>query len=147
MSEEKMEGLIRGFVEAFAKGDVEKTLSFLAEDAVWVAPEGTFRGKEEIRRLVSWSVQSSPEKTFRDSGIGIMVMGDKAVYEYVFGGVTSAGTRFETPGICVYEFSGEKIQQHRALYDRMSLSKQAAPGWFANKAISYIVNQYEKGLR
>jgi ketosteroid isomerase-like protein len=59
MSEEKMEGLIRGFVEAFAKGDVEKTLSFLAEDAVWVAPEGTFRGKEEVRRLVSWSAQSS----------------------------------------------------------------------------------------
>jgi hypothetical protein len=75
-----------------------------------------------------------------------MVMGNRAVYEYVFGGVTSAGTRFETPGICVYEFSGGKIQQHRALYDRMSLAKQAAPGWFANKAISYIVNQYEKGL-
>jgi hypothetical protein len=47
----------------------------------------------------------------------------------------------------VYEFSGEKIQQHRALYDRMSVSKQAAPGWFANKVMSYIVGQYEKGLR
>ena len=33
MSEEKIESLMRGFVEAFANGDVEKTLSFLAEDA------------------------------------------------------------------------------------------------------------------
>lgn len=85
MSEEKIESLIRGFVGAFAEGDVEKTLSFLAEDAVWVAPEGTFKGKDETGRLVSWSVQSSPEKTFKDSGIGIVVMGDKAVYEYIFG--------------------------------------------------------------
>ena len=62
------------------------------------------------------------------------------------GGRTSANTRFETHGICIYEFSDGKIQQHRALYDRMSVAKQAAPGWFADKAISYIVNQYEKGL-
>lgn len=147
MFEEKIEGLIRGFVEAFAEGDVEKTLSFLAEDAVWVAPEGTFKGKEEIRRLVTWSAQSSPEKRFRDAGIGIMATGSKAVYEYIFEGVTSAGTRFETPGICVYEFSDEKIQHHRALYDRLSVAKQAAPGWFANKVISYITSQYDKGLR
>ena len=110
-------------------------------------PEGTFKGKDEIRRLVSWSAQTSPEKTFGDSGIGIVVMGDKAVYEYIFEGRTSAGTRFETHGICVYEFSHGKIQQHRAIYDRMSVAKQAAPGWFADKAISYIVNQNEKGLR
>ena len=76
-----------------------------------------------------------------------MVTGNKAVFEYVFEGVTWAGTRFETPGICVYEFSDERIQHHRALYDRLSVSKQAAPGWFANKMISYIINQYEKGLR
>jgi hypothetical protein len=33
----------------------------------------------------------------------------------------------------VYELRGEKIQQHRALYDRLSIGKQAAKGWFAKK--------------
>ncbi len=146
MSEKKIESLIRGFVDAFAERDVEKTFSFLAEDAVWVAPEGTFKGKEEIKRLLIWSVQSAPEMKFRDTGIGIMVKGNKAVYEYVTEAVTSEGVKFETLGICVYEFKDEKIQQHRALYDRLSVGKQAAKGWFAKRAINYMIGRYEKGL-
>jgi hypothetical protein len=43
------------------------------------------------------------------------------------------GAKYETPRLCVYELRGEKIQQHRALYDRLSIGKQAAKGWFAKK--------------
>jgi ketosteroid isomerase-like protein len=38
MSEEKIESIVRDFGEAFVKRDVEKMLSFFAEDAVWVSP-------------------------------------------------------------------------------------------------------------
>jgi hypothetical protein len=82
----------------------------------------------------------------RDAGIGIMVKGNKAVYEYVIEGSPTWGAKYETPGVCVYELSGEKIQQHRALYDRLSIGKQAAKGWLAKRAVDAMVNQAEKGL-
>ena len=40
MSEKKVESIIRDMFDAFARRDVEKTLSYFTEDAVWVAPEG-----------------------------------------------------------------------------------------------------------
>jgi hypothetical protein len=47
----------------------------------------------------------------------------------------------------VYEFSGEKIQQlHRAYYDRLSMGKQVAKGWFEKKVLNFIANRWEKGL-
>ncbi|MFB0503014.1 MAG: nuclear transport factor 2 family protein [Candidatus Bathyarchaeia archaeon] len=146
MSEEKLGSIIRGFAEAFAEGDVEKTLSFLTEDAVWVTPEGTFKGKEEIRRFVTWAAQTSPHKKFSDAGIGIMVSGNRAVHEHIFEAVTSQGMRFETPAICVYEFSDEKIQHHRALLDRLSVCEQVANGWIEKQVFRSIVNSWEKGL-
>ncbi len=147
MSEKKIEGLMRGMVEAHVKGDVEKTLSFFAEDGVWVEPEGTFRGKEELKRFLTWSAQTTPDKKIRDAGIGIMVKGNKAVWESVFEGVTPDGRRWEIPVVCVYEFSGEKIQQHRPLYDRLSAARQGAKGWLEKRIINAVVSRMEKGLR
>jgi len=146
MSEERLESFVRGFAEAFAQGDVQKTLSFLTEDAVWVAPEGTFKGKEEITRFVTWAAQTSPQKKFRDAGIGITVSGNRAVHEHILEEVTSQGMRFETRAICVYEFIDGKIQKHRALYDRLSVGDQVASGWIEKQVFRSIVNSWEKGL-
>ena len=146
MSEEKLESVIRGFAEAVAEGDVEKTLSFLTEDAVWATPEGTFKGREEITRFVTWAAQTSPQKKFRDAGVGITVSGNKAVNEHIFEAVTSQGMRFETPAMCVYEFTDEKIHKHRALYDRLSVGEQVASGWIEKQVFRSIVNSWEKGL-
>ena len=146
MSEERLESVIRGFAEAFTQGDIQKTLSFLAEDAVWVTPEGTFKGKEEIRRFITWAAQTSPQKKFRDAGIEITVSGNRAVHEHILEAVTSQGMRFETPAICVYEFIDEKIQKHRALYDRLSVGEQVASGWIEKQVFRSILNSWEKGL-
>ena len=147
MSEEKIGSIIRDFVGAFEKRDVEKTLSFLTEDAVWVAPEGTFKGKEEVKRLLAWAAQAG-RVHHRDAGIGIVVKGNKAVYEYILEGSPTRGPKYETRGICIYEFSGEKIQHHRALYDRLSVVDQVVAGsWFAKRVVGSIIGRYEKGLR
>jgi len=148
MSEEKIESVMRDFIEALVKRDVEKVLSFFAEDAVWVTPEGTFKGKEELKRYSTWSAQQNPDLTVRDAGIAIMVKGNRAVYEHVVGG-TFQGMKWEALAMCVYEFSDEKIQHIRSVYDRLSTAKQVAVarGWLAERVISYIVKQAEKGLR
>jgi len=86
MPEEKIDSLMRDFVKTLEKGDVEKTLSFLTEDAAWVTPEGTFKGKEELRRYLTWSIQSMSDLKVTDTGIGIMVQANKAFYEHVLEG-------------------------------------------------------------
>ena len=60
MFEERIKSIVNGFGEAFVKRDVEKMLSFFAEDAVWVSPAGTFKGKEEIERILTCLLYTSP---------------------------------------------------------------------------------------
>jgi ketosteroid isomerase-like protein len=153
LSEEKVVSVIRDFVEAYVKGDVEKTLSFLTEDVVWVQPEGTFKGKEEVKRLLTWLPNSFwySQLKVRDAGVGILVKGNKAVYEQTIEGVSAHSRTYEAPAISIFEFSGEKIQQYRALCDRMTLGKQGCGkqgygGWLDRKILAGILNTWEGGL-
>jgi len=146
MSEEKIVSVIRDFAEAAVKQDVEKRLSLLTEDVVFVYPEGTFKGKEEVKRLLTWQAQLG-RINVRDAGVGIMAKGNKAVYEHIVEGqFRETGIRYEAPTIPIFEFSGEKIQQAKWLYDRLTVAKQVANGWFERKVIDLIVNRAEKGL-
>ena len=147
MSEEKIVSLVRDFAEASVKQDVEKRLSLLTEDVVFAYPEGTFKGKEEAKRFLTWDAQITPDVKLRDAGIGIMVKGNKAIYEHVFDSVSlDGGKSHDTPAIGVFEFKDGKIQQHKLLYDRLSVAQQAAKGWFARKVVGAVVNGWEKGL-
>ena len=147
MSEEKIESVIRGWREAVEKADVEKALSFVAEDAVWVANEGTFKGREEWKRYLTWMARVNRDLKIRDAGIGIMTKGNKAVSQFTIEAKTQDGMKYEVPGVCVYEFKNEKIQQHWSVSDRLSVAKQAAKGIFAKKVVGAVVNSCEKGLR
>jgi len=147
MSEEKIESIIRNWREAVEKADVEKALSFVAEDAVWFNNEGTFKGKEEWKRYLKWLAKSSTELKFKDAGVGVMTKGNKAVSQFNIEAKTPEGMKYEVPGVCLYEFKNEKIQQHWSISDRLSAAKQAAKGTFAKRVVSAVVNSWEKGLR
>ena len=108
MAEEKIKGIMRNLVKAMVKKDVDKALSFLADDADWVTPMGTFKGREEVKRYLTWMTQSIPDLAIKESGIGITAQGDKAFYEHVLEG-TLEGMKLEVLAMCAYEFSDEKI--------------------------------------
>ena len=153
MSEEKIVSVIRDFVEAIMKRDAEKTLSLLTEDAIWVQPEGTFKGKTEIRRLLTWLPNSFwySQLKVRDAGVGILVKGNKAVYEQIINGVSAHDRAYEASAMSIFEFNGEKIRQYRALCDRMTLGKQGCgkqgySGWLDRKILGGILNTWEGGL-
>jgi ketosteroid isomerase-like protein len=153
VSDEKIESIIRDFVETIMKRDVEKTLSFLTEDVVWVQPEGTFKGKDEVKRLLTWLPRSFwySQLKVRDAGVGILVKGNKAVYEQIIEGVSAHDRTYEAPVISIFEFSGEKIQQYRTLCDRMMLGKQGCGkqgrgGWLDRRILGGILNTWEGGL-
>jgi ketosteroid isomerase-like protein len=103
MSEEKIVSVIRDFVEAIVKQDVEKTLSFLTDDVAWVQPEGTFKGKGEVKRLLTWLPKSFwySQIKVRDAGVGILVKGNKAVYEQIIEGMSAHGRTYEAPVISI----------------------------------------------
>jgi len=144
MAEEKIAGIMREFVQTLGKADVEKTLSFVTDDAVWVNPDGTFKGKEELKRYLTVMSQNMQDMTVTECGNGIIVQGNKAFFEHVVA-ATVGGKRAEVLAMCAYEFSGDKIKEVRTAYDRLLMAQQAATGlgkWMVN----LIVKQAEKGL-
>ena len=145
MAEEKIAGIMRDFVKTLGEGDVEKTLSYFTEDGIWVNPNGTFRGKAELRRYLTVFSESMQDITVTECGNGIIVQGNKAFFEHVIGG-TVEGKRAEALAICAYEFSGDKIKEVRTTYDRLLMAQQAAPNWLAKWMVNGIVKQMEKGL-
>ena len=112
---------------------------------------GTFKGKEELKHVLTWDTQIMPTVKFRLSGIGIMVKGNRAVSEGVSEG-DYEGKEYEVLSITVYEFSDDKIQHIRLFYDKLSMVKQVmmqyigVMGWFAKRLVNYIVKRAEKGL-
>jgi len=146
MAEAKIESIMRDYIKALSDKDIDKVLSFCTEDAIWITPLGTFKGKEELRHYLTWTAQSMPDLSIKETGIGIIVHGSKAAYEHVFSG-TFQGMKWEVLAMCAYEFSGDKIQNIRTVFDRLSLANQAAQGWMAKKAVSSIIENMQKGLR
>jgi len=142
---ENIESKIRDYVDAFNKKDLDRALSFFADDATWSAPEGTFKGKEEINKYMTWVLESLHDETLSDDGIGIIVQGDKAVYQHTLEG-TIEGNKYKVPSICIYEFSGEKCKNHWSLLDRITIAKQTVTGPIARKVVNTTVNRMEKGL-
>jgi ketosteroid isomerase-like protein len=146
MTEEQMKNTMRDLVKALTAKDVEKMLSFLAEDASWTAPEGTFKGKAELKRYATWLIQTIPDLSAVDTGIKTMAQGNIGVYEHAFSG-TFKGRKWQSPSMCIYEFSGDKILNIRTVYDRLSMAKQAAAGVVDRWVVGSLVGSMEKGLR
>ena len=145
--EKKLERIIRNFEEDYIKRDVEKMMTFFTEDAVWVAPEGVFSGKNEVRRYLTCYAPEDFRMRLIDAGIGVAVKENKAVIQCTLEGMSPAGVKCETPVISVYEFSGEKIQRKTVVFDRLSIAKQAARGVVDNWVIGVVLGRLEKGLR
>jgi ketosteroid isomerase-like protein len=143
MTNEEIANIMRDFVQTMAKGDVEKTLSFFTEDGVFITPNGTFKGQDELRRHLSAEAESMQDRTATETGNGIIVEGNKAFFEHVLG-ATVQGRRAEFLAMCAYEFSNGKIKEVRTTYDRLLIAQQAVKGWLPKMLVNFIVKQSEK---
>jgi ketosteroid isomerase-like protein len=146
MAETKKENAIRDFIDALCKKDVDNAMIFFADNATWTAAEGVFKGIDEIKKYTLWMINSLSGLAFSDAGVGVVVDGKNAFYEYTMTG-TFEGKKIETPGVCIYQFEGDKCIRHFTLVDRLSMARQAAGGFIAKKAVKSIVGIMEKGLR
>jgi len=146
MSDEKTVSIIRDCFGALEKGDVEKGLSFWAEDGIWITPSGTFKGKKDLKRYLTWMAESMKDLKITETGNGIIVQGNKAFVEHNIA-ATFQGMRGEVLAMCAWEFSNGRIQRMSTVMDRLSMARQGAKGWLAKWMVNLIVKQAEKGLR
>jgi uncharacterized protein (TIGR02246 family) len=146
MSKEELISIMRKFKDAYNKKDLEKTLSFFAEDADWVNPNGVFKGKEEIKNYFKWVFEVNTDQKIIESGVKIIAEEDKAVYEHILEG-SFEGMKYQILALCIYEFKKDKFQHLRNTYDRLSMAKQLAKGPIAKTAVNTIIKRMEKGLK
>ena len=146
MSKEELISMMRKFKDAYNKKNLEKSLSFFAEDADWVNPNGVFKGKEEIKNYFKWVFEVNTDQKIIESGVKIIAEEDKAVYEHILEG-SFEGMKYQILVLCIYEFKGDKFQHLRTTYDRLSMAKQLAKGPVAKTAVNSIINRMEKGLK
>jgi uncharacterized protein (TIGR02246 family) len=146
MSKEELISMMRKFKDAYNKKNLEKTLSFFAEDADWVNPNGEFKGKEEIKNYFKWAFEINPDQKIIESGVKIIAEEDKAVYEHILEGSVE-GMKYQILALCIYESKGSKFQHLRSAYDRLSMAKQLAKGPIAKTAVNSIIHRMEKGLK
>ena len=71
--------------------------------------------------------------------------GDKAFFEHSISGIMQ-GEKAEYLAMCAYEFSDDKINKVRTVFDRLSIAEQASSKWIEKKFVNTIINQMQKGL-
>jgi len=146
MDEKEMENTIRSFVDSLEKKDVDRALSFFTDDATWFTTQGIFKGKEKIKRYITWMANSLTDIKFSDDGVGIIAKDNKAVYQTTYDSKYK-GTKIRVGNVCTYEFSGDKIKNHWIITDRLAMAKQAAKGHpIATRVVNSIIARTEQGL-
>lgn len=145
MSAEEVKSQMRAFRAALESRDVDRVMSFFTDDGEWHAPEGVFKGKEQVKRYAAWNAKTTPDLKIIETGVKILAEGDAGVYEHVLSG-TVDGAKWETLGLCIYEFAGDKIKSIRSVYDRLAIAKQVAKGSMAKMAVNGVLKRMEQGL-
>ena len=141
----RIKSIIRNILEAYNKKDLTSMLSFYADDAIYVRSEGTFRGKEEIKRYYNWNYSVNSEASLTEKRI--IVEGDMAVIEWAFEGTSvRGGKKAQLQALSIFEFKNEKVQEVHIYQDRLLTAKQLANGWFEKTIINAVLNRMEKGL-
>ena len=129
------DGLLRRYVDLYNLRDLDGCVELFAEDAVQVAPEGTFEGRSRIRERLAGQVTACPD--MRLSVGSFVEEGDTFADEWSFAGthtgpftlpggieLAPTGKHVEIKGIeYVQVRDGEIINRH-LYYDFLSLAAQ-----------------------
>ena len=112
MTEEKL----RQFGEAWARGDLETLMTFVAEDCVYSASVGpepgeTFRGREAVRAGFAKMLSHDAEAEAKSGPV--FVSGDRGTAEWSFV-YAENGRRVEVRGCDLFEFCGDLIRRKDA---------------------------------
>ena len=144
MTEQEIKDAAHSFLKAWTTGDTKQALSFFADDAVWITPNGTFKDKENIERYLTWVNSTTEDYQITETGVGMIVQGDTLIVEHDLSGTTN-GMKWVLPAVCIDEFKNGKVVKSRSYFDVLSQAQQVTngiPKWMVNM----VVNASRKGL-
>jgi ketosteroid isomerase-like protein len=111
------EELMQAISAAFNSRDVERIVSYFAEDAVFCLARGpepvgrTLRGKAAIRKALSDRFRQIPD--MRWDGQDYILAGDQAVSIWTVRGKGADGEELNYQGCDIYRFRGDRIVENK----------------------------------
>jgi ketosteroid isomerase-like protein len=114
MSEHLTIDVLKGFLEAFNRHDLDAIMDYFAEDCVFYMPRGAkprgdkYVGKQEVRAGLAKRFEGLPDVHYGDDQHWLC--GDNfGVSEWTLTGTTTAGQHIEVRGVDLLEFAQGKI--------------------------------------
>jgi hypothetical protein len=113
MSEHVTEDLLKDFLDAFNRHDLDSIMGFFADDCVFYMPRGAkprgdrYVGKNEVRAGLATRFEGLPDVHYGDDQH--WVCGNFGVSEWTLTGTTVSGQRIEVRGVDLLEFAQGKI--------------------------------------
>ena len=107
------EALERFFTEGWNGHNVDRLMTFMADDCVFESAAGAevcgtrHTGRERVREAFARLFATYPDVAFCDTRH--VVTGDRGLSEWRFTGTRADGTRVEVDGCDVFTFRGDKI--------------------------------------
>tara|TARA_B100001971_G_C17841101_1_gene358650 strand:+ start:117 stop:560 length:444 start_codon:yes stop_codon:yes gene_type:complete len=107
VSSKKINYLIRNCIVSLEQRNIKKVLSFLTEDVVWITPRYSYKGIREIKKYLTWLFKNLQDLVFIDEGIGVLVQGEKAVYQHILKAAID-GSQIQIPSIFIFRCKNNK---------------------------------------
>ena len=113
MSKQATVELMKGFLDAFNRHDLDSIMEYFADDCVFYMPRGTaprgdrYVGKHEVRAGLAKRFEGIPDVHYGEDRH--WACGDVGVSEWTLTGTSHSGTKLEVRGIDLLAFVGGKI--------------------------------------
>ena len=120
MSEHATVRLLKGFLDAFNRHDLDSIMGYFADDCVFYMPRGAgprgdrYVGRENVRAGLSKRFEGIPDVHYGEDRH--WACGDFGVSEWTLTGTTTAGKRIEVRGCDLLEFEDGLITRKDAFW-------------------------------
>ena len=120
MSEQVTVELMKGFLDAFNRHDLDAIMGYFADECVFYMPRGVtprgdqYTGKQEVRIGLAKRFEGIPNVHYGDDRH--WACGDFGVSEWTLTGTTVSGRRLEVRGVDLLEFVDGKITRKDAFW-------------------------------
>lgn len=113
MTEQVTTELLKGFLDAFNRHDLNAIMSYFADDCVFYMPRGAkprgdrYLGKKEVSEGLAKRFEGIPDVHYGDDLH--WVCGNFGVSEWTLTGTSTSGQQIEVRGVDLLEFAHGKI--------------------------------------
>jgi ketosteroid isomerase-like protein len=112
--------VLKGFLEAFNRHDLDAIMEYFADECVFYMPRGSsprgdrYVGKQEVRAGLAKRFEGLPDVHYGDDQH--WVCGDFAASEWTLTGTSVSGKKVEVRGVDLLEFVEGKITRKDAFW-------------------------------